>query len=283
MEVGVHRVPWALIKLNRGIFLVLLVPQTVSLQLAASAFLPVHVMLDTWAGLEILNVLSVTLALIKLGWGLIRVHIVPLLQCLQVAASQSLHVNVTLGIQEKMKVYVYNVTLVLIKVPCLAHTVPLIQSLQLAAAQSQHVNVTLGTQEKMEARVNNVTLTLIKIQLGMLLVRVVAQTLSLPLAASTSLPVNVVLDTRAKMERNVSSVPLAFIKRGWGLIPVQNVTMFQYIQRVASQALPVNVNLGIHEQMETGANSVKWELMKIQRLAETVRLAQHLRLVAPPS
>ena len=90
------------------------------------------------------------LARITLDWGLIRVKFVPLLQYLQMAASQSLSVNVMLGTPEKMEARAHSVTQALIKIAWgqpLVQAVHLIQSLQLAAPKTPHVNVTLDTRE----------------------------------------------------------------------------------------------------------------------------------------
>jgi len=95
-----------------------------------------------------LHVPSVTLALINLGWVLIRVHIVPLLRYLQRAASQTPLVNVTPGSEDKMEAHAQCVLLALINLDCRVFLVQVVLStisLELAASTSLSVNVMLDT------------------------------------------------------------------------------------------------------------------------------------------
>jgi len=99
------------------------------------------------------------------------VHTVPLLQYLQLAASQKAPVNVTLGTREKMEARARSAALARIKLNWglqLVQTVLLHRPLQLAAPRKLHVNVTLDTRDQMETHARSAPPALTNLDWGLI-------------------------------------------------------------------------------------------------------------------
>jgi len=138
----------------------------------------------------------------------LRVGTVPLVQYLQLAASQKAPVNVTLGIREKVEQHARSAVSTSTRQDwglLIALIVYQILSLCLAASQNSHVNVTLGSQEKMEAHALCAISTNTKMSSGRVLALIVHQTPPLQLAASQKAPVNVTLGIQERMEAHAHS------------------------------------------------------------------------------
>jgi len=203
-------------KLTWGQLIAQIVPQILSLQLAASQIPPVNVTLGTREEMEA-HAHCAAKARINLVWVLL-VQTVPRIQYLHLEAPQTPPVNVSVGTREKMEAHARSAVSTNTKLAWdLLFALIVFQTLSLQQAASP-VIATLGGREHIEAHARSAVSTNTKQAWAQPIAQIVQQTLSLQLAASQIPHVNARLGIQEKMEARARSASQAvIIKLVWDL------------------------------------------------------------------